>query len=616
MLSPVKYVRTLLMMGTSVLALSSPLMASQKPDDIGLSSPLSKQAIPQLRGLADNTFYSFTEVSLQGDAARGFVVLTSSLPHNANNNAQFSLRTQAINLVQNQHNNEIIRRLVCPEIIEAFRDNQWPEGFLDDADNRAQWQQLTQSLASSERQQQLEAWQGLKMLVQGYSDPLANSSLKASVQNSETQLAASEQELRDYSSQPSTITRYVQCALNDPNYWLCYHLGLRGLTGMLDVMSELTNTQTHIWHLVDVKKSSLKQVYSTGMPTYHKQSVHLLHKPTTRYYSLLKINTETDALAYIMDLQEAKSEATQQIQQLNTHNKSLEQAKNEHLIEIKKQQNIIKQLLGQTFSPYVAGEIYHVINRSQKPTLNLSKDKVTNADMTKLPLILSFLELNSHLIELNLSSKKIGDEDSKAIGYMLANNTTLRTLNLYNNMIGDEGTKNIMHSLATNSTLQTLYLNQNRISTEGAKIIGCALANNIMLQTLDLSNDESGSSIRFMHGNVNRIGAEGSKAIGQALTSNTTLHTLNLCSNFLGDEGGKAIGQALITNTTLQTLMLKHNNIGAEGGQMIRRALKQNTTLKFLYIYQNETYAPASNTIDEDIQSFIATQKSSLLHIC
>ncbi len=92
--------------------------------------------------------------------------------------------------------------------------------------------------------------------------------------------------------------------------------------------------------------------------------------------------------------------------------------------------------------------------------------------------LVSFLEKNTHITSIDISSNGIGDEGAKALAN--GNLTHLTTLNISSNRIGDEGAKALANGNFTHLT--TLNISSNRIGDEGAKALAEFHTCNIKLE--------------------------------------------------------------------------------------------------------------------------------------
>ena len=196
-------------------------------------------------------------------------------------------------------------------------------------------------------------------------------------------------------------------------------------------------------------------------------------------------------------------------------------------------------------------------------------------------------------ITIELSIKKIGDDEAKAIAGELKDNKTLTELILDINKIGPEGAKAIAEALKDNKTLTELNLDINTIGPQGAKALAEAIKDIKTLTKLKLSRNDIGDAgvqalaealnvnqaLTELNLDINKIGPKGAKALAEAIKDNKTLTKLDLSDNEIGNAGVQAIAEAHKVNNTLTKLDLSDNKIGDAGVQALAEALKKNATL-------------------------------------
>jgi hypothetical protein len=203
---------------------------------------------------------------------------------------------------------------------------------------------------------------------------------------------------------------------------------------------------------------------------------------------------------------------------------------------------------------------------------------------------------------LDLSGKKINDEEVLLLVNALKKNTSIKKIKLWANEIGDTGAM----LLASIHTVEEMDLAENKISEEGAKVLANAhlkkliisgnpigdkgiqffsdSKNLIELQACSCNITEVGSNIIFEKNNIlskinlssNALGPQGIKA----LEFNNTLEEVDLSYCDIGDEGMYCIAN----NRTLRSLDLSNNNITDQSATI----LAEHLTLKILNLTQNE----------------------------
>ncbi len=105
-----------------------------------------------------------------------------------------------------------------------------------------------------------------------------------------------------------------------------------------------------------------------------------------------------------------------------------------------------------------------------------------------------FLPENKSLLTLNLSRKKLNDDQAKEISEMLKKNKKLRRLELEGNEFGPEAAKYLAEALKINRHLRYLDLENNNLTNRGEDPDGInslfeALKENTMLISLNLNNN-------------------------------------------------------------------------------------------------------------------------------
>ncbi|MGL9757427.1 MAG: hypothetical protein ACR5LA_00870 [Wolbachia sp.] len=231
------------------------------------------------------------------------------------------------------------------------------------------------------------------------------------------------------------------------------------------------------------------------------------------------------------------------------------------------------------FNQYVTGNSLNLKNRE----INIRE-------------LISFLQSNSNITELNVKGCKIGYEKAKE----LAKLTNLTSLDLSWNKIGAEGIKEL--AKLTNLTFLDLALNvvRNRLYGEGVK----ESAKFVNLTSLDLSWNKIGAegikelakltNLTSLDLSWNNIGTEGIKELAKL----TNLTSLNLECNNISAENIKEL--AKLTNLT--SLNLRGNNIGAKGEKVLAESGKDVQGLKDFYENLKKAWLKNSHTskLNED----------------
>ena len=157
--------------------------------------------------------------------------------------------------------------------------------------------------------------------------------------------------------------------------------------------------------------------------------------------------------------------------------------------------------------------------------------------------LMLFLPNNMSLITLNLSRKKILDDQAKEIAEMLKKNKKLRRLELEGNNLGPEAAKYFAEAFKVNRTLRYLDLENNNLTNKGED-------------------------------------PEGIIALFEALRDNTILISLNLNNNYLTASCGQAIVSCLRKNKILVHLEVFNNQRFEEWNKENPKHLKREDKAK------------------------------------
>ncbi|CAF1038140.1 unnamed protein product [Didymodactylos carnosus] len=190
--------------------------------------------------------------------------------------------------------------------------------------------------------------------------------------------------------------------------------------------------------------------------------------------------------------------------------------------------------------------------------------------------------------ELNLSSKKLSDNEIEVICDKLKTNQSLKKLDLSYN-ISDTSALLLSNALKTNRNLIRLNLSFNQISDEGVRSLSDALKENHCLTILNLSS--------------NQIGDDGVQLLSNALKENQSLMELNLSSNRITDAGARSLSNALKVNRKLTILHLSTNQIGDDGALSLIDALKQNESLIKFYLSFNQIGDAGTRSLNDALKA-------------
>lgn len=175
--------------------------------------------------------------------------------------------------------------------------------------------------------------------------------------------------------------------------------------------------------------------------------------------------------------------------------------------------------------------------------------RISPEDFSKL---VSQLERDNQLSEINLARNFIGDEQTKALAKVLHDSPTLRKLLLSENDIGDEGAKALAATLGHNSGLRYLSLYDNGITEQGAMALMNAIGNNHGLEYLNV------------HANhVQHISDENAQVLAADLERNTGLSELHLWhkDNRFASEVAKAALDHVIVYAALPKVVRRRAKV-------------------------------------------------------
>jgi len=157
----------------------------------------------------------------------------------------------------------------------------------------------------------------------------------------------------------------------------------------------------------------------------------------------------------------------------------------------------------------------------------------------RLRLLAQALEKNESCVALDLSRKRLSDQDGIAIGGMLEKNRFLQKLELEGNNLGIKAATAFANALCSNQILRSLNLDGNNLTQSGA--------------------DQSGVI-----------------SLAEALGKNGTLRVLLLPKNHITAQCGDFFCSALESNQTLTLLDLSGNELGVMQIRKVDEIVRQN----------------------------------------
>lgn len=230
------------------------------------------------------------------------------------------------------------------------------------------------------------------------------------------------------------------------------------------------------------------------------------------------------------------------------------------------------------------------------------------------------------VVELDLSSNKLGDKGTAAVCQFLEKNDSVVKVDLSRNALRKPGVDAIAHILPKNESLKNIILSHNGLTEEDFELLASVLQTEQVLETLDLSSNLFSQKSGYMFGflvaknislvkmnvSCNRIGDEGIRDLVPGLIHNRTIRSLDLSWNDIADEGAMWMSEMITSNSILQDLNLSYNRITSKGVSYIADSLALNTTLKILKLSGN-------SLISEDavllLQSILKNSSMKLRHL-
>ena len=243
------------------------------------------------------------------------------------------------------------------------------------------------------------------------------------------------------------------------------------------------------------------------------------------------------------------------------------------------------------------------INDEQQPVLQNKIEKIKFSAVNfrfcslapiDVAAVLHFLENAEEILDINLSSNRLGDLGANEVKKFIVNRERkLKWLDLSQNNFTDNAAKDLGEALKhSNCKLESLYLGGNNLTDNAAKDLGEALKHsNCKLESLYLSG--------------NNLTDNAAKDLGEALKhSNCRLESLDLSYNKLTDNTAKDLGEALKhSNCKLELLYLRGNNLTDNGARDLGEALKDsNCKLESLDLRGNNLTDNAARDLGEALK--------------
>lgn len=236
-------------------------------------------------------------------------------------------------------------------------------------------------------------------------------------------------------------------------------------------------------------------------------------------------------------------------------------------------------------------------------TLNLRKNNIKKSTLASIDLCLDFNRNlafkaltkrigNNQLTtedmfrkgKLDLTDKKLTDDDAQSLAKSLTTNTTVKYLNIGKHSIGDKGAQALADMLETNTTLAYVDINNINVTdrTVLKKIYGYLMRNHTLVFNDLLKRISS-----------NQLTSEDIDKQGRLVLN--TQHLNNTESEFLAN--------ALATNTTVKKLYFPYSQIGNTGALALAKILetRQNTTLTKISFEDDSIDYSISSSIEQHL---------------
>jgi Ran GTPase-activating protein (RanGAP) involved in mRNA processing and transport len=214
----------------------------------------------------------------------------------------------------------------------------------------------------------------------------------------------------------------------------------------------------------------------------------------------------------------------------------------------------------------------------------------------------SALRLNTHVVTLNLTNSRLGDE-VQMLASLLVSNGSIKVLTLGHCKLGEKGAVVLAAALQQHRMLRTLQVGYNDIKTAGVVALCEAAAQCKSLRILSLcGNPGVGSTVganalvSLLHSsrslkklNIGECNLNGNllEYLVTAVKANASLLEIDLSGNVRGCDATRAISliaSLLVENPTLLRIGLDSICIDDRGCRILVEALKQNSTLTSLSI--------------------------------
>ncbi|XP_041036626.1 NACHT, LRR and PYD domains-containing protein 12-like isoform X3 [Carcharodon carcharias] len=225
--------------------------------------------------------------------------------------------------------------------------------------------------------------------------------------------------------------------------------------------------------------------------------------------------------------------------------------------------------------------------------LNLSNNKLGDSGLKLLSVVLR--NPDCKIQKLGLADVILTASSAEALGSILNTNQSLIELNLSSNKLGDSGVKQLSAALRNpDCKIQKLVLMDVSLTSSCAEDLASTLSANPVLTALNLS--------------YNKLGDSGVKLLSEALRNPVCkIRRLWLCDNGLSASSIKDIAFALSTNRSLTELDLGHNKLRDSGVKFLSEALKSQDC-KIQKLRLDDTRL--TDSCSDDLASALSTNRS------
>lgn len=216
------------------------------------------------------------------------------------------------------------------------------------------------------------------------------------------------------------------------------------------------------------------------------------------------------------------------------------------------------------------------------PALETISLKDNNLTDKGLEIIINSIGELHGIVELNISSNKVGHKAAKALGRFITKSTCpLISLYLSEDCLEDAECSMIVECLKKNRTLQELDISNNQLGKDET-LNSLFPSTTTGSQSLANLLRDGGCKLKKLNVHWNMIRMDGAIDLCDSIRSTTTLIHLNLSYNAIGRQASTVLGSSLLENSHLEELILSNNSIDAIGCFTIVVGAREHPALKFI----------------------------------